>query len=197
MNTFGEQGSGVSEEGSAMQKVSDLASGVKDQATGLAHDAARVVRDRAGALAESAKGAASGAGEKLLDTAEAKKNAGAEFVSGIAGAVRRAAGAFDDQIPHAGEYIRQAADQLDGASNALRQRNVTEMVEGVQDFARRQPTAFLGMTVLAGFAAVRFLNSTSVGGSARRDKNLPSVTPQSENARRLGGVSARHGQGQI
>jgi hypothetical protein len=36
----------------------------------------------------------------------------------------------------------------------------------VQSFARRQPTAFLGISFLAGFAAVRFLRSGSPSSSA-------------------------------
>jgi uncharacterized phage infection (PIP) family protein YhgE len=191
-------GNTAAESKSAMKRVSDLAGDLKTQATGLAQDAARQVKDQAGQLAEGAKNAASGAGDKLWNTAEDKKNAGADFVSGLAGAVRRAAGAFDDQIPQAGDYIRQAAEQIDGASDALRQRNVSELVEGVQDFARRQPTAFLGMTVLAGFAAVRFLRS-STSASARPDRregSIPSSAPQSENARRLAGVATNMAQEQ-
>ena len=184
-------GNAAEESRSAMQQVSDLAGDLKNQATSLAEDATRQVKDQAGQLAEGARGAAAAAGDRLWDTAEDKKNAGADFVTGLAGAVRRAAGAFDDQIPQAGDYIRQAAEQIDGASDALRQRNVSELVEGVQDFARRQPTAFLGMTVLAGFAAVRFLRSSTSASARpdRRDGSIPSSAPQSENARRLRGAS--------
>ena len=178
---------------SAMEQVSSLAGDLKKEVSGLAQDASRQVKDQAGQLAERAKGVAADAGDRLRDTAEDRKNAGADFVSGLAGAVRRAAGAFDDQIPQAGNYIRQAAEQIDGASDALRQRNVSELVEGVQDFARRQPTAFLGMTVLAGFAAVRFLKSStssvgSAGQGGHRAGSMPSIAPQSENARRVGGA---------
>jgi len=178
---------------SAMRQVSSLAGDLKKEVSGLAQDASRQVKDQAGHLAERAKEAAADAGDRLRDTAEDKKNAGADFVSELAGAVRRAAGAFDDQIPQAANYIRQAAEQIDGASDALRQRHVGDLVEGVQDFARRQPTAFLGMTVLAGFAAVRFLKSStsSVGSSGhgdRRTGSMPSIAPQSENARRVGGA---------
>ena len=36
-----------------------------------------------------------------------------------------------------------------------------ELVGQVQDFARRHPTAFLGATVIAGFALIRFLKSSA------------------------------------
>ena len=37
------------------------------------------------------------------------------------------------------------------------------MMQDVQSFARRQPTAFLGISFLAGFAAIRFLRSGPSG----------------------------------
>jgi hypothetical protein len=109
---------------------------------------------------------ASKASEKLMDVAEQQKSAGADFVSGMADAVRNAAGSFDGQVPQAGEYIRYAADHIADVSDALRRRDVRQLVSGVETFARRQPTAFLGLTFLAGFAAVRFLRSSTQGGMA-------------------------------
>lgn len=106
---------------------------------------------------------ASKAGEKLMDTAEHQKQAGADFVTDMAGAVRRAAGEFEQQLPEAADYIRYAADQIDSVSDSIRRRDVGQMVEDVQSFARRQPTAFLGLSFLAGFAAIRLLRSGSSG----------------------------------
>lgn len=118
---------------------------------------------------------ASRAGEKLMDTAEHQKQAGADFVTDMAGAVRRAAGEFEQQLPEAADYIRYAADQIETMSDSIRRRDVGQMVEDVQSFARRQPTAFLGLSFLAGFAAIRLLRSGSrgrngsSGSSAHRD----------------------------
>ncbi len=114
----------------------------------------------------SIRGMASQAGEKLKDTAERQKMAGADFIGGLAEAVRRAAGEFDGQSPQAASYIRSAADQVETMSDSLRRRDVGQMISDVQSFARRQPTAFLGMSFLAGFAAVRFLRSGSPGTGA-------------------------------
>jgi hypothetical protein len=108
---------------------------------------------------------ASKAGEKLMDTAEHQKQAGADFVTGMAGAVRRAAGEFEQQLPEAADYIRYAADQMETVSDSIRRRDVGQMVADVQSFARRQPTAFLGLSFLAGFAAIRLLRSGSSGGN--------------------------------
>ena len=73
---------------------------------------------------------------------------------------RRAANEFGD-VPQAAQYIRLAADQIDSVSDAFRRRDLNQLVSDVQDFARRQPTAFLGMAVLAGFGVVRFLKTSA------------------------------------
>ena len=116
-------------------------------------------------MAGSVKNTASQAREKLMNTAEDQKRAGADYVGGIADAVRRAAGEFDEQIPQAGEYIRSAADQMQTMADSFRRRDVGQMLSDVQSFARRQPTAFLGASFVAGFAAVRFLRSSSRNAS--------------------------------
>ena len=105
------------------------------------------------------RGMASKAGEKIMDTAERQKAMGADYVDGIAEAVRRAAGEFEGQVPQAAHYIRYAADQMETMSDSLRRRDLSQMMSDVQGFARRQPTAFLGLSFLAGFAAMRFLRS--------------------------------------
>ena len=59
--------------------------------------------------------------------------------------------------------------------DSIRTGDFNDLLQGAQSFARRQPTAFLGMAVLAGFGVVRFLKSsaeTSEGGGADfRDGN--------------------------
>jgi len=112
------------------------------------------------------RGMASKAGEKIMDTAERQKAVGADYVDSIAGAVRRAAGEFEGQVPQAADYIRYAADQMETMSDSFRRRDISQMFEDVQSFARRQPTAFLGLSFLAGFAAIRFLKSGTSGPGA-------------------------------
>jgi hypothetical protein len=84
----------------------------------------------------------------------------------VAQAVQRAAGEFESDVPQAAQYIRQAAGQIETVSNAVRQRDMRELVGEVQEFARRQPTLFFGGAVILGFAALRFFKSSSSSGSA-------------------------------
>jgi hypothetical protein len=57
-------------------------------------------------------------------------------------------------------------------SEHIRTGNLSDVVRNAQSFARRQPTAFLGIAVLAGFGAVRFLKSSSEE-SRRPDAGTP------------------------
>lgn len=146
--------------GSLSDKAGELAREVRQQASGIADQASSQMQEQMSGLSKSAKEAASNATGKLRSAVEEQKNVGADYVSGMAGAVRQAAEGFDQQLPQAAQYIRQAAQQIESLSLALRRRDLSELVENLQDFARRQPTAFLGATFLAGFAAMRFLKSS-------------------------------------
>jgi hypothetical protein len=71
----------------------------------------------------------------------------------------QAAQAFENDLPQAARYIRQASEQIQGVADTIRERDVRELVSDVQDFARQQPTLFFGGAVILGFAALRFLKS--------------------------------------
>jgi hypothetical protein len=123
-----------------------------------------MMKEQTRSVAASTKDLTSKAGEKVVSAVEEQKAAGADFVSGMASSMRRAASEFS-QIPQAAQYMRLAADQVDSASEAFRRRDLSQLVSDVRDFARRQPTAFFGAAILAGFAVVRFLK-TSTGENA-------------------------------
>jgi hypothetical protein len=128
-------------------------------ARALPHSGNGANRDQAEGITETARDVASNAGETIKTALADKKGFAADCLTDIAGTLRRASHEFDGQMPPAGQYIRRAAGQVDKFSEALRTRDAAELVKDVQDFARRQPVAVLGMAVLAGFAAVRVMKS--------------------------------------
>jgi ABC-type transporter Mla subunit MlaD len=119
------------------------------------------VSQRASDVAESAKQVASEAGERLNITMEDQKRAGAQRLSQFAQAVVTAADQLDQDSPEFARYIRGAAKQVEGFSEKLRTQNVSELFHEFQAFAKSHPTAFLGATVLTGFALARFLKSSA------------------------------------
>src|SRR5919201_882401 len=85
---------------------------------------------------------------------------GADFVGKLAGDIREAARAFEKDVPFAARGINSAAEYVDEAAEKIRNGSFRDLVDGATDFAKRQPAAFLGLSVLAGFAAVRFLKAS-------------------------------------
>jgi hypothetical protein len=137
---------------------------IKDRVVGLAEQSVDAARAQAENFAGAAKEFASEAGDAIKQRASAQREAGADYIGGIAEAIRRASREFDNDMPIAGVYMRKAAAKVEDISDTVQRGDVSDLLKGVQDFARRQPTAFLGLAVLAGFGAVRFLKSSSSAG---------------------------------
>jgi gas vesicle protein len=134
---------------------------LKDKAAELVETSGEKLKEQASELGDAAKNVASQATDRLKEKVAEQRGAGAEYVGNLADTIRRAAREFDKDLPIAGKYIRKAAVQVENVSDSIRTGDFNDLVRNAQSFARRQPTAFLGMAVLAGFAAVRFLKSSS------------------------------------
>lgn len=170
-----EHGSAPSGQGSARTKFDEAAASTKsladqalsvgqdltDKAKDLAGNSADALKAHASDLTNAAKDVTSQATDKLKDAVNDRKSSGAEYVGTLAETMRRAAREFDADLPIAGTYIRKAAEQVDGLSDGIRNGSLNDLVRSAQAFARRQPTAFLGLSVLAGFGVVRFLKSSA------------------------------------
>jgi len=63
------------------------------------------------------------------------------------------------------QYADQAAMQLERAARYLHTHDVSDLVSGVETFARRRPSLFLGAAFGLGFLATRFLKSSGQGGA--------------------------------
>jgi hypothetical protein len=183
MNASGSQKKGVAAKTDGLVKqAQDFGRDLKDQTSELTQKAADTVKTQASNLTEQAKDVASDAGDKLRASVSAQKAAGADYVGNVANIIRRTAYEFDTEMPQAGHYIRKAAAQIENVSEAMRNKNMSEIVGNVQDFARKQPTAFFGAAVLLGFAAVRFLKSApanvnqSTGVPAKSASNVGGTT---------------------
>lgn len=99
----------------------------------------------------------------------------AERAESLAAGLRKAGSEIDPNSSVATMFDR-AADTVSGLADSLNATDPREMVDEVRRFARRQPGAFLGLSALAGFAAVRFLRagSTTPSSSMKRKSLLDS-----------------------
>lgn len=89
-----------------------------------------------------------------------QKNAGADRLGEVAGAVHGAARTLEAGMPQMASYVHGAAAQLEDAAKMLRHRNLDDLLDGIGSFARSQPVVFFGGAMLAGFALTRFLKSS-------------------------------------
>jgi hypothetical protein len=131
--------------------------------TGVANEAAQVAKERAHAVWDDAK-------ETTRSKLNEQKDAAAQSIGDVAGALREAAQRRDDGDGLA-RLGTSAADGLERLSSALRNKDVGTMLRDVESFARQQPVAFFGLALAAGFLAVRFVKS-----GERRDEEQQTWT---------------------
>jgi hypothetical protein len=133
------------------------------------------LRQEAGSLAQDLKregqGVAEAAAERARSFADQQREAGAGQADTIARAVHGAARELDDTSPEVAHYVHDAAAAVDGFARTLRERSPGELMGQVEDLARRQPVAFFGATVLAGFALARFARSSADDGQRLADRS--------------------------
>jgi hypothetical protein len=149
-------------------QAKNISKNLKAQATDLTNTVTRSVQDQVAELGKTAQNMAADATGRASSAVNEQKNASANYLGRVAHAVERAAGEFDSEMPQAAHYIRQAAGQIETVANAVRQRDIRELVGEAQEFARRQPTLFFGGAVVLGFAALRFLKSSDPNSSSSK-----------------------------
>ncbi len=158
-------------------QVVDAGAELKQRATDALKASSDVAQDKLKEAAAAAKDVASGAADHLQDQVQEQQHSGADFVERFTGNVREAARAFQSDAPFAARGINSAADYVEDAAGKIRNGSFRDLVDGATDFAKRQPAAFLGISVLAGFAAIRFLKAS--GGqppSSSQSKNWEQAT---------------------
>ena len=174
------QGSGAGPDRSAREstltdQAKALGRDLRTKAADLTNDVAQSAKDQASELTSAAKDLANDATGKVKTVMNEQKTAGADYIGSIAQAVNRAAGEFDSNVPQAARYIRQTAGKIQNVAKAVRERDVRDLVGEVQDFARRQPTLFFGGAVILGFAALRFLKSSTPSAGRTNDSRESSA----------------------
>ena len=141
-------------------QVADAGAEVKQRAGDAFRASTDVARDKFKEAADAPKDVAVGAADRLQNKAHEQQGSGADFVSRLAGNIRDAARAFESDVPFAARGINSAAEYVEDAAEKVRNGTFRDVVDGATDFAKRQPAAFLGLSVLAGFAVVRFFKAS-------------------------------------
>ena len=159
-------------------QINEIRRTVEDKASEVKQTVSRMVDEQKSEIGATARGLMDKARDKVETVADEQKATGAAYISSVAQAVGRAAGAFEDSVPQAARYIRQASGQMHDMAEAVRRRDVSELLNEVRDFARRQPALFFGGALLLGFAAARFLKSADTGADRQQAANRDWVPPE-------------------
>lgn len=135
--------------------------------------------DLANSAKSTAQDLAHGASSKAADAAhKAQANAATEMKD-VASALRHAAEDLRQGSPQE-RTLSQIANGIADASEAIRDKDLGEIVSDMGTFARRNPAVFLGGAALLGFAVTRFAKA-----SDSRDGGMTATsTPQSYGASR-------------
>jgi hypothetical protein len=141
---------------------------VKQRASEAYSATTEMAREKFDEVSSAARETASQAADKVKEQIGAQQHAGADYAKRLAGNIRGAAKAFEQDTPIAARTIEMAAGYVEDAAEKMRNGSLNDVIDGMTSFARRQPAAFLGLSVLAGFAAVRFLKA-SAGSETNRN----------------------------
>jgi hypothetical protein len=99
------------------------------------------------------------AADEVQARVEGQKERAADSLEGVARSLRSASEQMTDDMG-IGRYMARAAEQVDNLASFLNNREVTELMHDVEDFARRQPAAFVGSAFALGLLGARFLKSS-------------------------------------
>ena len=97
-----------------------------------------------------------------------QKDLATDGLGSVAHAVRQSTQQLREQRHDTiAQYVDQAADQLDRLSTRLKEKNVGELVQDAQRFARQRPALFIGSAFAIGLIGARFFKSSADQNRAR------------------------------
>lgn len=125
---------------------------------------------------------AGGAGlmDKVKDGAvsqlSTQKDRATDGIGSVVQAVRQSTQQLrDQQHDTIAQYVDQAAAQLERFSKTLKEKNISELLDDAQRFARRNPALFIGGAFAVGLLSARFFKSSrdNRGDPSWRDRFGP------------------------
>lgn len=143
---------GRSRVGSIVGKAQDIAHDTKEAIVSGAGSTLSAVKDVAVEKADMARESLSDVGERLAATLERASDEG-------------------DSDALKSRVMTSVAQGLHTASDALRQRSVADLTADVKTLAKRHPGAFMAAAAVVGFAAARFIRSSSKRRMAEHDSD--------------------------
>jgi ABC-type transporter Mla subunit MlaD len=156
----------IQTQSSLKDQISDAGEEAKQRASKVFRSSAETAQNKLNEASQAAMDVAADTAEKVQDQARKQQHVGADYVEKFAANMRDAARAFEGDAPFAARGLTSAAEYVEEAGQTLRDRSMGDLIDAAGQFAKRQPAAFLGISVLAGFAIVRFLKASGAPSSS-------------------------------
>jgi hypothetical protein len=115
--------------------------------------------------------------QRVTSRVDEQKNRAADGLGGIADVFRNAGNELRNENETLAQYVDMASDQLRRFADNIRQRGVADMMDDVNQFARRNPAIFIGGAFLVGFGIARFMKASAGSGDDRSYDNFSGVDP--------------------
>ncbi len=96
-----------------------------------------------------------------LQQLDKQRERAATELTSVADAVRQSSRGLQGDHAAMASFVDTAANQIERLVGGLREKHVDDMVEDMEQFARRRPALFLGSAFCLGLIAARFLKSSS------------------------------------
>ncbi len=152
----------------ARDEAADVGRSARDAGSQVAQTAAGQAKQVVAETGRQARDLLGEAQGQATDQASVQQQRAAQQLHTVAGELHEMV-TKGGQSGLATEVARQAADRIEGAASRLEQREPGDLLEGVRDFARRRPGAFLIGAAVAGLAAGRLTRGlTASGGSSQQ-----------------------------
>jgi hypothetical protein len=114
---------------------------------------------------EKASNLAGGAFEKQKGTALGE-------LDNVASALRKAGSELGDSSGIAGKLVSTIADRVESAGRSLDGKELGDVVDDLERFARRNPATFISGAIAVGFIASRFLKSSAAAVANKPQQSL-------------------------
>lgn len=157
-----------------------------NSASGAMREVTDQVKDTAGEIASQAQQAArpvvDQARQQVSSRLAGQKDRAAEGLTSVAQALRQTGQELRKQDElGVTSYIDRAVSQVERLSSYLQDNEIGQLVDDVEQFARRQPALFLGGAFVLGLLGARFLKSSrpysGPAGSSRGGRSMTQQEP--------------------
>lgn len=142
-------------------KTEQAKADIKEVAGSVANDAKKTAVETKNYVTSQLSEVKNEVTTKAEETVKKGRNRVSSQVGGVASAFHQASEQLrQENHQELAGYTRKIGDQVKGVADYLGERDMREVVQDIEGFARRQPAAFVGASLALGMVAARFMKSS-------------------------------------